>query len=328
MATEPPGAGWMGILGEKAGQGCRFAIYKFAKRKSEETPLMSNLDFARRAALEVATEHGITPDRCDILQNGHTLVLRLTETLVARVVQDLEGPRQGTEWFARENAIAEHLTLAGAPVIPLHSDLPPGPHWRHGLPMNFWRFVTRVPEEPRAAEIGRALYECHAALGQFSEPLPPLAILTEASRILEERDLFPAATQSMLIQHLKKSVEILARFPHQPLHGDAHEGNLMNTTQGLLWTDWEDAFSGPVEWDLASLIWNARLLNRDHATADAMLQGYRDAGGVWKESALEQSLIARAAVMTAWYPILYPNPNAERQKKLQHRLDWLKSVAD
>jgi thiamine kinase-like enzyme len=39
----------------------------------------------------------------------------------------------------------------------------------------------------------------------------------------------------------------------QALHGDAHFGNLLVTRDGLLWTDWEDAFLGPVEWDLASI---------------------------------------------------------------------------
>jgi thiamine kinase-like enzyme len=96
-------------------------------------------------------------------------------------------------------------------------------------------------------------------------------------------------------------------------------GNLMNTTRGLLWTDWEDAFSGPVEWDLASLIWNAQILDEDHATVTAIREAY----GPVNETALNQSLIARAAVMTAWYPILYPNPNAERQARLKRRIEWL-----
>jgi len=71
---------------------------------------MTNLKPPIRAAIETAALHGITADRCDILQDGSTLVLRLTETLVARVIQDREGPRQGTAWFERENAVALHLT--------------------------------------------------------------------------------------------------------------------------------------------------------------------------------------------------------------------------
>lgn len=280
---------------------------------------MTHRELPIRAATEIVAAHGITPDRCDVLQDGSTLVLRLTETLVARVVQDRDGPRQGTEWFARENAIAQHLTQQGAPVIPLHPDLPPGPHEHGGYPMNFWEFVTRVEAEPEPHEIGRTLRQCHAILRSFPGALPALGILTETLAILEDRELFPEPTQRMLQDRLITSMEALTPLPAQPLHGDAHMGNLMNTTRGLLWTDWEDAFSGPVEWDVASLIWNAQILDEDHATVRAILDAY----GPVDESALRQSLVARAAVMTAWYPILYPNPDAERQAKLNRRIEWL-----
>lgn len=266
--------------------------------------------------------HGIKPDRCDILQNSSTLVVRLTETLVARVVQDRDGPRQGTEWFARENAIAQHLTQKGAPVIPLHPDLPPGPHEHLGYPLNFWEFVTRIDAEPDPREIGLTLKKCHEVMKSFPEPLPRLAIISESLEILNERPLFPAETQDMLRQHLQNSLEVLADYPQQPLHGDAHAGNLMNTTRGLLWTDWEDTFAGPVEWDVASIIWNAQLLDHDHATVNAI----RDAYGPVDEKALQQCLVARAAVITVWYPILYPNPDADRQDKLRHRIEWLEGV--
>lgn len=283
---------------------------------------MPSTDLPIRAATETAIAHGITPDRCDILQNGSTLVLRLTETLVARVVQDRDGPRQGTEWFARENAIAQHLTEHGAPVIPLHPDLPPGPHEHLGYPINFWEFVVRIDAEPEPAEIGRTLRECHEIMSHFSEPLPKLAILTESLAILDERELFAKPTQQMLRDHLSTSIDVLSAYPYQPLHGDAHMGNLMNTTRGLLWTDWEDTFAGPVEWDVASIIWNAQILEEDHLTVKAILDAY----GPVDEKAMNQSLIGRAAVMTAWYPILYPNPNEERQRKLRSRIEWLEKA--
>ncbi len=287
---------------------------------------MSEFDFPTRAAMEVAKAHGIVPDRCEVLQNGSTLVLRLTDTLVARVVQDRSGPRQGTEWFARENAVALHLTRHGAPVIPLHPALPPGPHEHLGYPLNYWEFVTRIEAEPDPGEVGRTLYHCHKILRGFGEPLPRLAILSESLSILTERALFPGHTQRLLRDHLETSLEALGSLPHQPLHGDAHMGNLINTTRGLLWTDWEDAFAGPVEWDLASIIWNARILDHDHATADAVQDAYLAAGGVIDLSILDQCLIARAAVMTTWYPILYPSPDAARRAKLQKRIEWLEAA--
>ena len=289
---------------------------------------MSSLDLPIRAATETAIAHGITPDRCEILQNGHTLVLRLTESLVARVVTDLDGPRQGTGWFERENAVAQHLARHGAPVIPLHSDLPPGPYEHLGYPLNFWQFVTAIDEEADPASVGKTLYQCHELLRAFTPPLPELAILTECVDLLEtleQRALFPTSTLELLRDRLVSSIEALGKFPHQPLHGDAHPGNLLNTTLGLLWTDWEDTFLGPVEWDLASIIWNARILDKDHATADAILNAYQQAGGSVDPEALHHSLIARAAVMSAWYPILYPDPSEERRMKLQFRLDWLEN---
>lgn len=284
---------------------------------------MSSIELPIRAATETAIAHGIVPDRCDILQNGSTLVLRLTETLVARVVQDTSGPRQGTEWFARENAIAQHLTEHGAPVIPLHPELPPGPHEHLGYPMNFWEFVTRIDADPEPREIGRTLRQCHEIMSRFAEPLPHLAIITESLEILRDRQLFPQDVQQMLRERLTDSMEVLSRHPLQALHGDAHMGNLMNTTRGLLWTDWEDTFAGPVEWDVASVIWNAQILEEDPDTVREICDAYCAAGGSLDAEAMRWSLIGRAAVMTAWYPILYPNPNAERQKRLQRRIGWL-----
>ena len=265
--------------------------------------------------------YGIVPDRCEILQNSSTLVVRLTQTLVARVVQDRDGPRQGTAWFARENAIAQHLTQHGAPVIPLHPGLPSGPHEHLGYPLNFWEFVNRIDVKPDPVQIGITLKKCHEVMKYFPVSLTPLAILSESLCLLHDRQLFAMRTQQMLIECLKISLGVLANCPHQPLHGDAHFGNLMNTTRGLLWTDWEDTFAGPVEWDVASIIWNAQILDHDHTTVKAI----RDAYGSLNESVLSQCLVARAAVISTWYPILYPNPDKGRQEKLRRRIEWLEA---
>jgi thiamine kinase-like enzyme len=191
--------------------------------------------------------------------------------------------------------------------------------------MNFWQFVTSTNTPPLPSEIGRTLHQCHLLLRSFAGPLPKLAILTESLSILKTRDLFPKGTLDDLVRHLTQAIDILHTAPHQPLHGDAHMGNLMQTTDGLLWTDWEDTFSGPIEWDLASIIWNAQILDEDHDTVDQILSAYTQTGGQINRDYLHQSLIARAVVMISWYPILYPNPNADRQAKLQRRLDWLKT---
>jgi len=293
---------------------------------SGSTKFMGELNLPIRAAEETALAHGLVPDRCDILQNGSTLVLRLSETLVARVVTDVDGPRQGPEWFARENEVALHLAGLGAPVIPPHPEIPAGPHEHLGHTLNFWSYVQVVEETPEPAVIGRSLYRCHEILRKYPGSLPELAILRESLGLLEGLERgghFPKTTLQLLKERLDSSIAVLRTFPHQALHGDAHPGNLLNTETGVLWTDWEDTFSGPVEWDVASIIWNARVLDEDHETADEILDAYRAAGGRIDPVALRFSMIARAAVMSAWYPILYPEPSPERRLKLQRRLEWL-----
>jgi Phosphotransferase enzyme family len=290
-------------------------------------PLPPHLLVPIQAVTEVVLRQGLVVDRCDVLQDGNTLVLRLSEGLVARVVVDRTGPRQGQAWFARETAIAGHLTQHRAPVIPLHAGLAPGPHEHLGYTMNFWQFVTAVPEAVAPEAMGRTLYECHRVLVGFPEALPVLGILTECDGVIamvRDRGLFPVEVVSLLQDRLHSARAALRCYPQQALHGDAHVGNAMHTTQGLLWTDWEDAFAGPVEWDLASLIWNAQVLDGDDETVGQMLGGYRQAGGVWDAGALRHSLVARAVVMTAWYPILYPDMSVERRLKLSRRIAWLR----
>jgi hypothetical protein len=80
--------------------------------------------------------------------------------------------------------------------------------------------VTAIDAEPAPEEIGTTLHHCHRVLRGFKEPLPELGILFETLELLET-----PASRTML-----SASEI-----------------------GLLWTDWDDTFLGPVEWDLASI---------------------------------------------------------------------------
>ena len=283
------------------------------------------------AACAVLRDHGVQADRAEILQNANTLVVRLNDTLVARIVQHVGSPRNTTDWFERENAIAAHLARQNAPVIPLHPQLPPGPHLRNGFPMNFWEYVhcTDSPLDPW--EAGRRLALCHRALKTFTAPMPVLAILEESRSVadrLESESLMEPVSLAMLRRFLDRGLQSMARMDGQVLHGDAHLGNVLSTSRGLLWTDWEDAFVGPLEWDLASAIWNARYLDADPDTEGNFLNGYRNEWGTFREDWLEHCAEARAAVICVWYPLLYPHPDPNRRNKLQKRIEWLRDRED
>ena len=284
------------------------------------------------AAVAALKEHGLASDRCEILQNGSTLVLRLREDLVARVIHDAgEGARAGVEWFARENSLAAHLVAAGAPVIAPHPAMPSQPMVRAGLPMSFWRFVERVDGEVSPFEAGRWLAHCLRLAQNVRLDLPELAVPREAIGVLDQvaqRGLMSPEDVALLRLVIEQGIALLQDSPRHVVHGDSHLGNAMLTTQGLLWTDWEDAFMGPLEWDLASLICNARLLDGDEASAAAMLQGWAQELGGWDEQRLSICLRLRVAVICAWYPLLYAAEDEARQRKLKERLRWLRQSAE
>ena len=189
--------------------------------------------------------------------------------------------------------MAQHLAKHGAPVIPMHPDIPPGPHEHLGYPINFWRFVTRIDEEPEPEIVGRTLFHCHEILAAFPGPLPALAIVTETlgmMGMLAERKLFSADTLELLHHHLTKSLEVLAGFPQQPLHGDAHLGNVLG---GPLWNDWEDTCLGPVGWDAACLLAGRYGRERQEAAYAASRMGL-DPGE------LELWIEARSLQLSVW----------------------------
>jgi thiamine kinase-like enzyme len=60
----------------------------------------------------------------------------------------------------------------------------------------------------------------------------------------------------------------------QAVHGDAHIGNVLATDRGAVWTDWEDAFVGPIEFDLACLRSKADLFGEEREAIEAMFDAY------------------------------------------------------
>lgn len=191
------------------------------------------LQLAQRAACEVAAAHGLKFEQAIVLQNLSNVIIHLAPTsVVARVSTTTGTVRVGDAWFAREVAVAKHLTAAGAPIIPLSSAIDPGPHQRLGLVLSFWEFVQILnePFDPRQA--GRALRTCHVALQDFQETLPILALISEAQQLLDQliaEAEFDAADVEMLLRISQLVAHQMQQLSMQPLHGDPHSGNVLNT---------------------------------------------------------------------------------------------------
>jgi len=164
--------------------------------------------------------------------------------------------------------------------------------------MTFWQHVGEVPEPADPIQAGTALRGCHEALASYDGALPELGVMRETEEIIER---FAAdGTLSNLDAGLlreagaanRDAVDAL-KLPLQPVHGDAHLGNVINTADGPLWTDWEDTCLAPRQWDLACLVASGRYFGGEpepgeRAAAaygetpdEALVQARRLQGTVW-----------------------------------------------
>jgi hypothetical protein len=116
--------------------------------------------------------------------------------------------------------------------------------------ITFWAYHEPAP--PRGpAEYAGALARLHAGMRTVDLPTPHYTDrVASARRLLADRDLtpdLPDADRDLLVDTLR----IPIGGTEQLLHGEPHPGNVLSTTDGLLFIDLETCCRGPVEFDLA-----------------------------------------------------------------------------
>jgi Ser/Thr protein kinase RdoA (MazF antagonist) len=145
--------------------------------------------------------------------------------------------------------------------------------------MTFWKLVDETPGPANARACGRALRECHEALRDFPGELPPMAVMREAEDMIERfaRDgTIDNPTAGLLREAAAQACRDIddLGLPHQVVHGDAHLGNVINTTDGPLWTDWEDTCVAPTPWDLGCIRTSGVAFGADPRPGIDALEGY------------------------------------------------------
>jgi Ser/Thr protein kinase RdoA (MazF antagonist) len=160
-------------------------------------------------------------------------------------------------WLAREVAVGAFLGQRGLAVAPTDL-LAPGPYQHEGFWMTFWEFVEHDGSGrlPGAHELGRSLRELHAALAGFPGELGPLSDIRDWLDRLAGELPSGAPLRSRLGQLTPTVFE--SSLPAQAIHGDASMWNLLRTANGLVWNDLEDVCCGPVHWEVAGLVAQAR----------------------------------------------------------------------
>jgi Ser/Thr protein kinase RdoA (MazF antagonist) len=250
--------------------------------------------------------------------DSNVLVHLVPAPVVARVATTTALVRpQPVEWLARELAVAGHLAARGAPVVAPSEELPPGPHSHDGFDLTFWRYVEQETTSPEMSEVATGLADLHDALRDYRGELPYLEpALAEVGRMLdyaEARALLSAGEiEELRIGHARLEPMLAgAGGQSQPLHGDAHVGNVLVTRAGALWSDFEDTCSGPVGWDLACLM-------RGSAFGEETALGAY--GGRPSRQELEPFLEARELQGIAWLTVSserFPERRGWAQERLR-----------
>lgn len=211
------------------------------------------------AAVGIAHDHGVAVEDPVVLHDLFSVRVHLRPApVVARIPTWVTRLRSGTDALAREIDVATYLAGAGAPVVAPSAELPPGPHHRDGYDVTFWTYARPDPDRTATAEDCAAMLpDLHAALRGYPDELPALANgPAEVHRwlaTLDTRDHGLGADDIAALHRAAHHLAPLLDAPGQPLHGDAHAGNLLATRGRLLWIDLEEVCRGPLEWDLATI---------------------------------------------------------------------------
>jgi aminoglycoside phosphotransferase (APT) family kinase protein len=270
------------------------------------------LDHAQ-AALAAARGAGLAVERAEVVGVAANVLVRLEPGPVAARLTGATAPfRDSTANLRREARLAAALAAAGAPVpAPLG-----GPYEAGGRPVTLWPWLELAGHGGDSADAGRALRACHDALAQVDPAgleLEPLAMLIEARRLAD-------AALPEVLPYVDRALATLGAAPQRIVHGDSHPGNVLWTAGGPLWSDWEDAHLGPLEWDLACLVTAARARGDDFGWAEAALAAH---GAAYDAALLDACVDARVAQGAAYLAATgRGDPEA-----LRLRLDWLRARA-
>lgn len=212
-----------------------------------------------RVAVTVARALGLRVTDPVVLRDVSNLLVHLRPApVVARVATSTALARVDVvEHFRRAVDVTAYLAARGVPVVGPSDEVPAGPFTRDGMTVSF---ASWVPHDPTwtPTDFAHRLADLHAELRTYPGPLPDRGPLDDIdavrglwTRPKDQLESFTAVRDALVERWPSEDV--------QPLHGDAHPGNLLMTSRGPLWNDFEDTWRGPVTWDLACLALTGRL---------------------------------------------------------------------
>ena len=223
------------------------------------------------AASDAACSLGLTVSEPKVLHDVFSVVVQLPPSpVVARVPAIL--PREHSiasqqQRQARELAVVSWLAEQGVPVVRPSPLVPAKPVQQDGFSITFWELVdVKAQTEADMLPNTKLVPQLHAALRKYPGELPflsPVAMtvpsclryIAQHPELLPAEDLHRAQHEWEVLEPILTSQRAFeAAFPDatlQPIHGDAPFYNVIHTSDGVRYADFEDVTLGPPEWDIA-----------------------------------------------------------------------------
>jgi Ser/Thr protein kinase RdoA (MazF antagonist) len=202
-----------------------------------------------------AAAQGLIATDAIVLNDSNRLVLRLMPCDVVARVARVSHHTGSTEL---EMEVARRLAETQAPMAGLEPRVAQRTDVRDGFVVSMWKHYDTVEARELAAEdYARALQRLHAGLREIDVRAPHfMDRVRETQAFVSSRDVTPelSDTDRELLSNTLADLgnAIGARGPaEQLLHGEPHPWNILDTREGLLFMDFENAARGPVEYDLA-----------------------------------------------------------------------------
>lgn len=211
---------------------------------------------ALTATTSVASELGLSVEDAIVLQHANRLAVRLVPCdVLARVAATV---RRNQEAAAFELELVQRFDEADSPVAVIEPRVEPLVYVRDGFAITYWKYYEPLPaSDITPAEYAQALERLHAGMRQIAVTAPHSTDrVDEAQSIVRDRSQSPDlvdADRELLTNSLRtlRRAVVERSANEQLLHGEPHAGNLLRTTSGMRFIDFETSCYGPVEFDIA-----------------------------------------------------------------------------
>ncbi|WEG11701.1 phosphotransferase [Pullulanibacillus sp. KACC 23026] len=239
---------------------------------------MVNTETIIKDLLKATDRLGLLNTNPEILSDAGNLIVRLTPyPIVARIAKLFEDddPYFWKNVLLQELEVVGYLEKNNVPVVSFTTQIPAGPHKIGSTWMTLWEYIAPLEIPPlKGKEVINMLNVMIKALNNYGGPLQIFGAWKNVNQAAEYLTKLDDKDKRILLllkefEKVDKDIRQLELFP---AHGDAHPNNLIPSSNGWRWIDFEDVSLMPKFWDLASFIGNITLFKGlEHPVADYVL---------------------------------------------------------